>query len=473
MPIKEQTVARSGDAAVALNWYIRRPNGGESLQPLYNLGNNARGAGRQGGLMPRFRHIGGKSGGGMNPRTSGPTDGGNPANTADRLHYLDWLRIVSILTVFLIHCAKIFDYHTTGVRNPEPSFFWSAFRDFNLVWIMPLFFVISGGATFFPLRNRRALPFVRSRVTRLLVPLLLVGTFVINPLYVYAQRLFQGMASGGFFAWYPHYFDGIYGFGGNFAPLGHGTHLWYLEYLFIFTLILLPWFMRSQKRLAGAGNTRPSRFERPWALLLLFLPISAAAGLFEIIGLGGIRITGGWDPVSYLLFFAYGWLIYSNPRIQETIRRYGFVFLAAAAALTWLFVDSHFGFNLVIPGVTRHDMAAGGGLLPLNHAGWAAVQAFRGLLGWCWILGLLGSAARLINIDSRVLSYGNPAVLPFYILHHPVILLAGCLVTGWSVGIGAKFTVIAAVSFAVIMALYDLLIKRVRPLRFLFGMRSG
>ena len=407
----------------------------------------------------------------MTPLANGLSDGGKPVATAGRLHYLDWLRIVAILAVFCIHCAKIFDYHTTGVHNPEPSFFWSAFRDFNLVWIMPLFFVISGGAAFFSLRNRTAWPFVKSRITRLLVPLVLVGTFVINPLYVYAQRLFQGQA-GNFFAWYPHYFDGMYGFGGNFALLGHGTHLWYLEYLFVFTLILLPWFMRSKKR-AAENAARPSRLESPWLLLLLFLPISVAAGFFEIMGLGGIRMTGGWDPVSYLLFFAYGWLIYSNPRIQQTIRRYGLVFLAAAVVLTWLFVDSHFGFNLVIPGVTRHDMAAGGDLRPLNHVGWAGVQAFRGLLGWCWMLGLLGSAARLVNMDSRVLSYGNPAVLPFYILHHPVILLMGCLVTGWSVGIGAKFTVIAAVSFAVIMAVYELVIKRVRVLRFLFGMRSG
>ena len=129
---------------------------------------------------------------------------------------------------------------------------------------MPLFFVISGGAAFFSLRNRTAWPFVKSRITRLLVPLVLVGTFVINPLYVYAQRLFQGQA-GNFLRLVPaHYFDGMYGFGGNFAPLGHGTHLWYLEYLFVFTLILLPWFMRSKKR-AAENAARPSRLEKPLA----------------------------------------------------------------------------------------------------------------------------------------------------------------------------------------------------------------
>jgi peptidoglycan/LPS O-acetylase OafA/YrhL len=32
----------------------------------------------------------------------------------DRLYYLDWLRLCAILVVFLHHCSKLFDYHTTS-----------------------------------------------------------------------------------------------------------------------------------------------------------------------------------------------------------------------------------------------------------------------------------------------------------------------------------------------------------------------
>jgi surface polysaccharide O-acyltransferase-like enzyme len=389
-----------------------------------------------------------------------------------RLYYLDWLRVMAILVVFLFHCAKIFDYHTTDVFNAVRSPALSAFREFNFLWLMPLFFTVSGAAVFFSLKPGQALPFVKSRITRLLIPLVIVGTFLINPLYIYAVRLFSGQASGGFFQWYPKFFDGMWGFGGNFAPLGHGTHLWYLEYLFIFSLILLPCFLRSKKRIAGGLKRISNCFEKPWTLFLLFLPISTCGAGFELIGLGGIRITGGWDPISYLLFFTYGYMIFSNVRILENIQRYGPMFLVVAVILTALHVDTHFGFNLIIPTITRHDMSSGGALRPLGHPGWVAVQAFRGLVGWCWIIGLLGTGSRLLKFNNRMLSYANEAVLPFYIFHHSVILLTGVYVVTWGRGVGTKFLMIAAVSMAIIMSVYELLVRRVSILRILFGMKS-
>jgi glucan biosynthesis protein C len=389
-----------------------------------------------------------------------------------RLYYLDWLRVMAILVVFFFHCAKIFDYHTTDLFNAVRSPVLSAFREFNFMWLMPLFFAVSGAAVFFSLKRRQARPFVKARIARLLIPLVFVGTFLINPLYIYAIRLFGGQAGGGFFKWYPKFFDGMWGFGGNFAPLGQGTHLWYLEYLLIFSLILLPFLLRSKTRIAGALKRLSNRFEKPWSLFLLFLPLSAVGAGFEVIGLGGIRITGGWDPISYLLFFSYGYMIFSNGRILEIVHRYGPMFLVGAIILTALHVDTHFGFDLIIHSITRHDISAGGAFRPLDHSGWVAVQAFRGLVGWCWIIGLLGTGFRLLNFNNKILSHADEAVLPFYILHHSVILLVGAYVVQWGRDVATKFFMIAAVSMAIIMAVYELLVRRMNILRFLFGMKS-
>jgi hypothetical protein len=51
--------------------------------------------------------------------------------------------------------------------------------------------------------------------------------------------------AGSFIEFYPHYFDGFYAFGGNFAWMG--LHSWYLEMLFIFSLITLPLFLYLRK----------------------------------------------------------------------------------------------------------------------------------------------------------------------------------------------------------------------------------
>jgi len=391
----------------------------------------------------------------------------------NRLYYLDWLRVFAILVVFLVHCSKIFDYHTTVVFNTVRSPVLSAFRDFSLLWIMPLFFVVSGAAVFLSKGSDKTWEFIKSRFLRLLVPLVIIGTFIINPLYVYIERLSSGEAASGFFQWYPQFFDGIYGFGGNFAPLGQGTHLWYLEFLFVYSLILLPLFARSKKLGTSYLSKLSIHFEKPWALFFLFLPISAFAAAFEIIGLGGVRVMGGWDPISYLLFFSYGYLIFSNAHILETIKKYSTIYLAVAIILTALLLDSHFGFVLKIPGLTRHDLLNDDALLPLNQSLWVAVQALRGLLAWCWIFGVLGLGHRFLNFNYKFLAHGNEAVLPFYILHHTVIYIIGYYVIQWSSGISIKFFIIVIIAFSVIMAIYEILIRRFNLLRFLFGMRTN
>jgi hypothetical protein len=87
----------------------------------------------------------------------------------------------------------------------------------------------------------------------------------------------------------------------------------------------------------------------------------------------------------------------------------------------------------------------------------------------------IGPTGRLYYLDwfrVLVLAYPNEAVLPFYILHHSVILLVGAYLVKWDRGVGTKFFVIAAVSMAIIMAVYELMIRRLNILHFLFGMRS-
>ena len=148
---------------------------------------------------------------------------------------------------------------------------------------------------------------------------------------------------------------------------------------------------------------------------------------------------GDWDPGSYLLFFIYGYLIFSNEKIQETITKYGTVYLVAASILTALYLDSHFGVHLRIPGVTRHDLLNNGALYPMDHSAWAAVEAFRGLLGWCWILGLLGLGRRLLNVENKFIGRSNEGVLPFYILHHSVIYVIGFYIIQWGSSVGIKF----------------------------------
>ena len=79
--------------------------------------------------------------------------------------------------------------------------------------------------------------------------------------------------------------------------------------------------------------------------------------------------------------------------------------------------------------------------------------------------------AKYLNFNNKVLAYSNEAVLPFYLLHQTVILCVGWFVILWTIGIVPKYLIIAVVSFALIMALYELLVRPFNVVRFFFGMR--
>jgi glucan biosynthesis protein C len=94
----------------------------------------------------------------------------------------------------------------------------------------------------------------------------------------------------------------------------------------------------------------------------------------------------------------------------------------------------------------------------------------RALVCLSWIFTIIGFSERYLNYTNARLKYCNEAVLPFYILHQPVIVLIGYFVVQWPISIGLKYGIIAMSSFVVIALVYVLLVRRLGALRFMFGM---
>jgi hypothetical protein len=88
-----------------------------------------------------------------------------------------------------------------------------------------------------------------------------------------------------------------------------------------------------------------------------------------------------------------------------------------------------------------------------------------------WIVFVLSLGAKYMNVNKKVLTYGNEAVLPFYIFHQTIILCVGWFVIRPNMGILPKYLIIAVASFALTMVLYEGLVQHFNVVRFLFGMR--
>jgi surface polysaccharide O-acyltransferase-like enzyme len=361
-----------------------------------------------------------------------------------------------MLTVFLFHCGRFFDQWGWHVKNPQTTLGFTLANIVLLQWLMPLFFVLSGMSAYYSLEHQDWRQFIVSRLKRLVVPLVFGIFVVIAPLEVYLERLTHGRFSGSFWQFYPHYFEGWYGFGGNFAWVG--IHLWYLEILFCYSMLALPVFLYLKTPRAAAQIGKAAGLLcRPGAIFLLCLPIVALEYIANLPAVRqtalGIRGFGGWSILPYFPLLVLGYLVAADGRLGTAIERHRIVALVL----------------VVITHIVGHLM--------YYTANWPqsgpTYSFLRGLNCWAWLIVMFGFAGRYLTFKNQFLKYANEAVLPFYILHQTVILSIGFYAVQLNVSIAAKYVIICATSFLAIMAIYDLAVKRIDALRFLFGMKPA
>jgi glucans biosynthesis protein C len=381
---------------------------------------------------------------------------GSPEQT--RRYDVDWLRVLAMMAVFLFHCGRFFDTENWHVKSARTSVAASFLTLIIAVqWMMPLFFVLSGISTYHSLSVQNWRQFLVSRFKRLAVPLLFGIFVVIAPYQVYLERISHGLYTGSFWSFYPQYFAGWYGSGGNFAWMG--LHLWYLEILFVFSVITLPLLLALRSRVGDRLlQALSTTMKVPGTIFLLAIPIALMEFLADSPALakfaGGFlnqRGFGGWSLLPYLAIFILGFVLARGKETTKAIESH-----RIAAALVAL---ATFGLGYFLIKMRG---------LPESSVGFALI---RGVLCWSCLIAICGFGARHLRSSNRFLKYANDAVLPFYILHQTVILAIGFHVIQLDAPLWLEYAIIVLTSFAATIALYELLIKRVNVLRFLFGLK--
>jgi glucan biosynthesis protein C len=368
-----------------------------------------------------------------------------------RVVFIDWLRVLAMVSVFFFHNAKFFDvFGDWHVKNGQTAIGPSIVVGFLVQWMMPLFFFLAGAGAHYALRYRSAGGFARERVLRLLVPLVF-GVFVTTTPQAYFELVSHfRLSDTSFLQFYPMYVSTL--------PVLNWFHLWFLAYLFVFSVVALPLIMA--RRGADSLMSRVAALaDAPWKLvLMLLLPLIAANTLLNPAGLWGSRDPGGWSLVAYFLFFLSGSLVFSSNNLLPMIRRVGppatYIAVLLTIVLSLFFVSE------------MADPAAYFGT-PIFFV----VQVLQSLNTWCLIFMMISLGSRYLNSGGRFLAYANEAVLPFYVLHQTIIVSIGFYVVQWDLGIWPKYFIIALSSFVVIMVIYEVLVRRIKILRFLFGMK--
>jgi len=385
--------------------------------------------------------------------------------TNDRRHDIDVLRVFAVYLLFLFHSVMIFNpapfYH---VRNDEQSIVMLIIAGFISLWHMPLLFVLAGWSIVSSLGARNGEGFVGERVRKLFIPLI-AGCVLFGPTIKYfelrsgldasmtglkvaaeLQDTFRQVLPADFPVAAPFNESFLEFWPTYFTPERFTwAHLWFIAYLFTFTLLYRPLF--------AAWMRRPGTVERvaaPWVYAPI-VPLALAQVFLRPHWPGLQNLIDDWANFAYFsTFLITGFLLARYPAFEravhaETKRAF---FIALGATLVLLAAVLEF---------VRSE--------PL-------ILACTAVAGWGFIVALLGYARRAFANGVRGLPYLTESSFPIYILHQVGIVVTGFWIIQLPLGIGAKLALVLVASVSVTLAFYHFVVRSVPALRFLLGMKA-
>lgn len=382
------------------------------------------------------------------------------SSKTERWYWLDWLRVIAMGTIFLYHSGRPFIIIPWHIMNPEPDILFTLVNVFVTGWIMPLFFTVSGIATYFSLSRRSPGQYAKSRFLRLIVPFIFALFVVILPVHSYFDAVFNGYYTGSFIDFYFWvYFINFFPLDlfpslTYFAGANQGIYLWYLFWLFVFSLITAHFFKYLREKddkiskLAKICNRR-------FGIFLLAIPLI----IVDLVAIPPFFVFpsgyGGWKLPTYLTFFILAYVVASDSQFIQSIDKNGLIALIIGIITSVLII-----VVFVVGGIDFFGTTSG-------YLIGTPLWAFN---GWCWMVAIIFLGRKFLSFNHKFLGVSNELVLPFYILHQTVIVAVAFFVVGMTTIVMVKYLIIVFAGFAIISLLL-IPIRQINVLRFLFGMR--
>lgn len=363
-----------------------------------------------------------------------------------RRYDIDWIRVLVFDVLIIFHVGMFFNTWDWHIKNDVITewLFYPMF--FTSQWRIPILFVVSGIGTRFALSFRTGSEYIKERFIRLFIPLV-VGIVIVVAPQVYFERVADGDFTGSFFAFYPHFFEGIYP-EGNFS----WHHLWFLPYLLVFSLLATPLFLTLRKENnAFVAWLRNLLAHSSWSLYLFVLPLF----LVELTLAEKFPIThafwGDWYALAYyFVLFSSGFLM----------MRTGEPFWKSVQDLRWTALGIGVMLFCFMLWKISND-------IQLPFLG----ELVKTVNMWSWIITIFGFAAQYLNKESSIVKYRNEAVYPFYIIHQTITVAIGFWLMNISMPLFSKFVIMIIGTFGGSWLFFEG-VKRVRFLRPLFGLKN-
>ncbi len=368
-------------------------------------------------------------------------------------HYgMDWLRIGAFALLILYHIGMVFvpwGYHVKATQTVD----WATVPMLaSSPWRLTLLFLVSGYASRALLvRAPDIVRFVTTRSSRLLVPLLF-GIVVIVPPQSWVELVSQHGYARGYLYFWGHDFFRFGALSGIVLPTWN--HLWFVGYLWVYTLALA----------LLLAVPRPAALQHGFDRLFGGLSVVSVPILYLLVF--QVYVFQRWtdthdvigDGLAHLGFFPaflFGFALAGSPRVMAALVRWRWLSLALAV-LSYGIVG---GVALVWPGASSPPQ-------------WIADQTLWARQVQCWatIAALIGIAETSLNRDHPWRRTLVEAVFPFYLIHQTLIIVVTYWLRPLGLPLGVQFVVLVVATVAGCWAFY-LVGRRIGWLRPLIGLR--
>jgi peptidoglycan/LPS O-acetylase OafA/YrhL len=387
------------------------------------------------------------------------------SDSRTRLHYLDWLRVLALFGVFIFHTIRPFDFIDFHINNAELSLSATYFIVFFYPLGMPLFFMISGASTFFALKRRSIREYSIERVQRLFIPLI-IGSIVLTPIQAYYEMLYKGLYVGTFLNFLgdgtilEFIFTRVRAIGLNpkiFGALGY--HLWFLGFLFLFSLMAIPIYRWLNGENGSCFIERLVKLvNNPVGIFLWVIPLT----LTQIVINPSFPDQQDWaDFLYHFLFFVYGYVLFSDQRFLKALKKKWWLILILSFTSSVLILST-VSTNFIDPVST-----------PLSMIDLLIKWGVFSINSWFWTILLLLIGMRYLDFTNNWLKYGKEAILPFFLIHHPIIIVIAFYVVQWNTNISLKLLSILGCSLIITLGIFELVIKRIHILGDLLGVKHN
>ncbi len=380
----------------------------------------------------------------MNSKSNDRAEAGSKA----RLYFIGNLRIFLTILVVLHHVAVTYGsggswYYLEHTGNVVANTVFSTFTSMNQMYFMGLFFLIAGYFTPASYNRKGFGAFVKDRIIRLGVPLLLF-MFTFIPVLEYIKYRTN---TGNRITFLDFYSYNVLGFK-NLPP----GHLWFIEALLLFTILYAITRLFHNNENTKAAGKKITLTNRKIIIFIVFLAVfTFLTRICFKMGEEVFHLQIAYFP-QYISLFIIGILAYHNEwflKLENATGRIWVIITAAEFLLLEIGLGSLGFYNNLKPfqgGIDLHSL-----FLSFHQAIFCVGMCISMLYVFRKSCDRQGRIARTISGDAYTV----------YIIHAPVTIFTALLIRGISLNPLLKFVIVSILSLVICFVLSHYIIRKI------------